>query len=71
MNQCDALLSAFRAGIEITNDSAKEACGIRRLSGRIYDLRQKGYNIVDFWREGTNRFGHKSKWKVYRLVENG
>lgn len=69
MTQNKAILAALKAGKELTNESARELCGTERLGGRIYDLRQLGYNIVGFWREGTNRYGNKSRWKAYRLVK--
>ena len=69
MTQCKAILMHLQAGHTITDESAHEICGTHRLSGRIYDLRRQGHNIVGVWREGTNRYGHKTKWMEYRLDE--
>lgn len=69
MSQNEAILSALKAGKELSDESAHELCGTYRLSGRIHDLRKRGYNIVGVWREGTNRYGNKTRWKGYRLVE--
>lgn len=68
MTQTQVLLSAFKAGKHLTNESARKLCGTNRLAARVHDLRELGYNITDIWREGTNRYGNKMKYKEYWLV---
>lgn len=50
----------------ITTWEAYKEYGITRLSDRIFTLR-KVYDITDEWEYGTNRYGHKIKWKKYKL----
>ena len=39
--------------------------GITRLSGRIFDMKQLGYQICDKWEHGLNQYNEKCKWKRY------
>ena len=51
----------------ITSKEAFENYGITRLSARISDLRERGYEISDVWREGLTRLDHKCRFVEYRL----
>lgn len=53
----------------ITQLQALEKLGVLRLSGRIYDLRDQGYEIATNIIEVQNRFGETAKVAEYRLVE--
>jgi len=53
----------------ITQLKALEKLGVLRLSGRIYDLRDQGYNIVTNMIEVKNRYDEISRVAEYRLVE--
>lgn len=53
----------------ITQLQALEKLGVLRLSGRIYDLRDQGYEIATNIIEVPNRYGVVSKVAEYRLVE--
>lgn len=53
----------------ITSWDAIENYGITRLSARIYDLRNNGFDIQDKWIEEYNRYGKKIKFKKYFLVK--
>ena len=53
----------------ITPKTAYERYGIMRLSGRIYELRQKGYTITRDDVTEKNRYGHTVTFARYRLVE--
>lgn len=68
-SQSQILLAAMKAGKHITDESAQELCGTFRLSARIHDLRQMGYQIGDVWRVGITRTGKQMKYKEYFLVE--
>lgn len=45
--------------------------GITRISARIYDLRQRGHNIINCDRETVDRRGKKTTFTEYRLVKGG
>lgn len=53
----------------ITPLMALEKFGCLRLSGRIHDLREGGYNIVTNIVEVPNRYGEISRVAEYRLIE--
>jgi len=46
MNQCDLILKHLQNDGKITSFEAFEKYRITRLSGRIYDLKAKGYDIT-------------------------
>lgn len=46
---------------------AYERYGITRLSGRIWDLRHRGYDIRSTTTAGVNRHGEKVYFTTYRL----
>ena len=45
-SQCDDILRHLQSGRSITPLEALEKYGCFRLGGRIYDLKQRGHNIV-------------------------
>lgn len=51
----------------ITSLEAIQHIGCTRLSGRIYDLREKGYNISSNMEAVPTRTGEKTMVAVYRL----
>ena len=53
----------------ITSQDAFKELGITRLSARIKELRELGYNISTVMVDGTNRFGEPVRYGLYRLVE--
>lgn len=53
----------------ITQLKALERFGCLRLSGRIHDLREQGYDIATNIIEVENRYGEISRVAEYRLVE--
>lgn len=53
----------------ITPKTAYERYGIMRLSGRIFELRKAGYNIIRDDITEKNRYGHPVTFARYRLVE--
>lgn len=52
----------------ITPMVAFERYGITRLSGRIFELRKEGHNIITDDVTEKNRFGHTVTYARYRLV---
>jgi len=53
----------------ITTWEAFMEYGITRLSGKIYELRQKGYDIQGDLVGNVNRYGEKVRFMEYRLVK--
>ena len=70
MSQCDRVLAYIRKHKCITDNQAHDDLGINRLSGRIYDLKNKGYDIRLEWRTGKNRYGQKVRYGAYYLGED-
>ena len=54
----------------ITSQDAFKDLGITRLSARIKELREMGYNISTIMVDGTNRYGESIRYGLYRLVED-
>ena len=44
-SQCDAILAYMKLGNAITPLEALRICGCFRLAARIYDLRERGYEV--------------------------
>lgn len=53
----------------ITPLQAMDHFGCMRLSGRIHDLRECGYNISSELVDVKNRYGNTCRVARYRLVE--
>ena len=65
-SQLDLVLNHLYFFKEITNMEAFERYGITRLSGRIFDLREKGVGIVTDYREKKGKSG---RYGVYKLED--
>ena len=64
-----AILKHLRAYPWITSKDAFEIYGITRLSARIKDLRDKGYDIETVMVETETRFGESCRYARYVLHE--
>lgn len=53
----------------ITSQDAFRDLGITRLSARIKELRDMGYNISTIMIDGQNRFGEPVRYGLYKLIE--
>ncbi len=53
----------------ITSQDAYKDLGITRLSARIKELREAGYNISTIMIDGKNRYGEPVRFGLYKLVE--
>lgn len=53
----------------ITTMDAFLKLGISRLSGRVFDLRQSGYDIETYMETGKNRDGVEVRYARYFLHE--
>ena len=69
-SQCDKILKYLQTHkTGITPLQALDKFGCQRLSGRIYDLRDEGHNILTNMIEVKDRFGEVKRVAQYRLVE--
>ena len=69
MSQCKKILRYMETHKKgITPLQAMEKFGCMRLSGRIHDLREMGYNISSDLVEVKNRYGETCRVSQYRLV---
>lgn len=55
----------------ITSYEAIRELDDTRLSATIFDLKQKGVDIVDVWEESKNRWGETVRYKKYILNTTG
>lgn len=68
MTQEQRVLAYMREHKGITQLDATYDLGITRLSGRIFQLRGKGYVIDTEFRKGKNRYGEETRYGCYRLI---
>lgn len=68
-SQNDRLLSALRAGAQVTPNYALRTMSIERLAARIGELRAMGEDIQSRFVGVTNQFGKKVRVKAYRLAK--
>jgi hypothetical protein len=66
---CELILMHIKKYGSITHDEAAEEYGIKRLSARIYDLRDKGYKIKTDMLSCKNKMGRISNFARYSLAE--
>lgn len=52
----------------ITAMAGFDSLGIVNLSGRIAELRQRGYEIENVWKTANNRHGQQTRFVQYILV---
>lgn len=69
MTHCERVLDYMRKNGGITQAEAYAAFGCSRLSGRIYDLKGRGIDIVSTRISGTNRYGEPVHFARYSLKE--
>lgn len=68
MTQEQRVLTYMKGHKGITQLNAIYDLGITRLSGRIFELRRKGYVIETEFKKGLNRFGEETRYGCYRLI---
>ena len=61
------ILNHFKNHGSITSMEAFQYYGITRLSARIKDLRDLGYDIVTIMMESINRYGESTRYAKYVL----
>lgn len=67
--QTNQVLHHLRTRGRLTQREAMNLYGIMRLGARVYDLRERGYNIVRDMERSVNRYGRPVSYAVYRLKE--
>lgn len=65
LNQEQVLLNHFAKHKTITSMDAFKLYGITRLSAKIYNLRERGYEIDMVWEESVNRYGTPVRYGRY------
>lgn len=69
----EVLKERMPRGYGITSMEAIEMFGATRLSAIIFNLRKKlattDYDIISEWREGTSRYGKKTRYVEYVMIE--
>lgn len=68
-SQNDDILRHLKTHKGITSFTAFERYGVTRISARIFDLRERGYNIINVDKEAVDRRGKKTRFVEYRLVK--
>lgn len=69
MTQEQRILAHLRERKGLTQLEATHLYGITRLSGRIFDLRAKGYTIVTDRVTSKNRYGEETTYGAYTLIK--
>lgn len=67
MNQCEKIVFYIKTFGSISSMEAFQDLGITRLSARIYELRNDGYQFDEKFETAKNRFGESVTYKRYRF----
>lgn len=68
MTQHGRILEMMKMRKVSSMDAFRE--GATRLSAIVFDLRRDGIKVLDEWKEGHNRYGEKTRYKVYWVEED-
>ena len=66
-SQSDLVIAWLRAHGSISTMEAFQYLGITRLSARIWELRNEGYQFDETFETSKNRFGESVSYKRYRF----
>jgi len=69
MTQVERLLDHLKTGSTITPLESWENLGIYRLADCVYQLRKKGYEIINLGKKVNNRFGESCTVGCYKLSD--
>lgn len=69
-NKTEAVLNHLKQHGSITSLEAIENYGATRLSAIIFNLRKRGYKIDTVDTDFVDRYGYKSRYGNYILVNN-
>ena len=67
MNQREKIVFYIQKFGSISSMEAFQDLGITRLSARIYELRNEGYQFYETYETSKNRFGEAVSYKRYRF----
>ena len=69
ITQKDRILEYIRNFGSISSFEAYADLGITQLGARIDQLKKEGYEFKTEWESSTNRFGERTDYKRYYLVD--
>lgn len=69
ITQKDRIINYIRQFGSISSWEAYSDLGITQLGARIDQLKKEGYKFKTEWESNTNRFGEKTEYKRYFLVD--
>ena len=69
-SQLSEVVNHLRKYKKITSLEAIKLFGATRLSSIIYRLRDKGFDIETEIAYTKNRYGHSTKYAIYKLVKD-
>ena len=69
ITQKDRILEYIRNFGSISSFEAYADLGITQLGARIDKLKKEGFKFRTEWESNTNRFGEKTEYKRYYLVD--
>lgn len=67
MSQNGRIIDYLAKNGSITQLDAMKDLGIMRLGARVFDLKERGYNIQTVMVEDLNRFGEPTRYARYYL----
>lgn len=67
MSQAGRIIDYIKRNGSITQLDAMRDLGIMRLGARVFDLKERGYNIQTVMVEDLNRFGEPTRYARYYL----
>ncbi len=70
ITQKDRILQYIREFKSISSWEAYADLGITQLGARIDQLKKEGYEFRSEWESSTNRYGDKTEYKRYYLVND-
>ena len=69
ISQKQRIINYIREFGSITDLEASKELGIQQFGARIFDLKKDGYEFKTEWESSTNRFGERTDYKRYYLVD--
>lgn len=70
ITQKDRILQYIRRFESISSWEAYSELGITQLGARIDQLKKEGYQFRTEWESSTNKYGDKTEYKRYYLVDD-
>lgn len=70
MTQSERVLKYLQDGKKLTCLNAFEELGITQVAARIFELKEKGHDIMTDRKSVTNRYNEKCSVAEYYMVKN-